>query len=783
MIKTFEVKGMSCVMCKNSVENTLKSLSGVNSARVNLLENEVTVDFDETRISETDLKKAVDNSGYKLIINKQANTDYELVKLIVSIIIVLIIMTLSMGKMIGINIIENEYANGIVQAVLNLIVIILNIKYFKSGLYAFIHRNPNMDSLVMLSSGVSFIYSLSVLLLKLQGYHYYFETSAMILVIVSIGKRIEGSSKKKTTKIIRGLSTLIPMETTILVNNEEQVIPIEELKKNDIVRLHPGDSIPQDGIIIKGITSIDESMINGESLLVKKEINDEVIGGTINIDGVIEIQITKNSNQTVLANIINLTKSSVMSKIRIERLADTISKYFVITVLGISLLTLVIWLIVSKDIELSLNFALSVLVISCPCALGLATPAAIMVASGVAAKSGILIKNPEILEIMGKVKTCIFDKTGTLTQNKLSIVDIKQYDESFINVLSSIEEGSKHPIANAINEKYKNGNLIFDDLTQISGKGLIGHIGKDEYLAGNIDLLLSHNVLLNQSDFDYAVNNNYSLIAVSKNSTVLGIVYLSDIIRDSSFKAINALKFRDINPFMCTGDNEIAAKKVARTLNIEEYMSSVKPEDKDNLVKVKQKDGYVAMIGDGINDAIAMSSADVSFTVSTGSDIAHGTSDIILLNNDLKDVSFMYDVSKKTMRIIKQNLFWALFYNALFIPLAAGVFYNSFNLKLNPMIGAITMSISSIIVIANALRINKLKKEEVKLMNKEVLIEGMMCEHCKKHVEDALKGIGVNVTVSLDQKKAVLKDTSLDDEIIKKAIKEAGYEVKEIKVL
>lgn len=783
MIKTYEVIGMSCVMCKNSVEKTLNSLSGVNNARVNLLENEVSVDFDETRISEAELKKAVDASGYKLIIDKRNDLDLSLIKLVISIILVLLIMTLSMGKMIGINLISNTYINGIVQAILNLIVIILNIKFYKSGLYAFKYLNPNMDSLVMLSSGVSFVYSLIILLLKLDGYHFYFETSAMILVIVSIGKRIEGSSKKKTTKIIRGLSTLIPMETTILVDGIEKVIPIEELKKNDIVRLRPGDSVPQDGIIIKGITSVDESMINGESLLVKKEINDEVIGGTINIDGVIEIKITKNANQTVLANIINLTKSSAMSKIRIERLADTISKYFVIAVLLISLLTLIIWLFISKDIEVSLNFALSVLVISCPCALGLATPSAIVVASGVAAKSGILIKNPEILEIMGKVKTCIFDKTGTLTQNKLTIVDIKEYDKEFINVLSSIEKGSKHPIANAINSKYKNGNIIFDDITQVSGQGLIAHLNNNEYLAGNIDLLLSHNILINQNDFDYAINNNYSLIAVSKNSELLGIVYLSDVLRQSSFKAIKELKERDITPYMCTGDNDIAASKAASILNIKDYMANVKPEDKNILVKEKQNEGYVAMIGDGINDAIAMSSADVSFTVSSGSDIAHATSDIILLNNDLRDISFIYDVSKKTMRIIKQNLFWALFYNALFIPLAAGVFYLPFNLKLNPMIGALTMSLSSIIVIGNALRINSLKKEETKYMNKEVYIEGMMCEHCAKRVEDALSGIGANVTVVLNEKKAILKDTNLDDETIKNTIEDAGYEVKDIKVL
>lgn len=773
MEKTYEVKGMSCVICKGNVEKALKNTNGVTEAKVNLLENEAIVTFDESKVTEETLAKSVKDAGYELVITKTNDIDKSKIIMIISIILVLILMYFSMGHMFGIHI--PEYGKYI-QFVLCTIIMILNFHYYRSGFNSLKLLRPNMDALVSISSIVSYIYSLYVLFTNNNKYHLYFETAAMVLVIVSIGKYIEGNNKKKTTKTIRGLATLIPMQANLIVDNDIKIIPIDDLKINDIVLVKPGESIPQDGIIISGSSSIDESMITGESIPQTKNIDDEVIGGTVNINGEIKVKITKIPAQTTLSKIISLTKQATMSKIPIERFADTISNYFVFSVIGISLITFIVWMIIDKDIEKALNFALSVLVISCPCALGLATPAAIMVASGNAAKNGVLIKNPEILEVAGNIKYVVLDKTGTLTKNKLEIIDIKQYDEEFINVLSSLEKKSDHPIAKAIKDIYPNGNLEFDSFEQISSKGLLAHINNDVYYAGNKKLIEEYTTI-NETDINFAINNNYSFICVGKNDKLLGIVYLADVLKDTSALAISSLKRRNIIPIMCTGDNEITAKNIAKKLDIDEYLASVTPQDKNNLVIKKKEEGKVAMVGDGVNDAIALSSADVSFSVSNGTDIAYASSDVVLMSNSILDVSFLIDLAAKTMRIIKQNLFWALFYNAIFIPVAAGLFYNSFNLSLNPMIGAITMSISSIFVLSNALRINNVKKEEIKLMNKTVNIDGMMCNHCVNHVEEALKSLGADVKVSLEDNKAYLTNTALTDDQIKEAITNAGYTV------
>lgn len=770
MEKTYQVNGMSCVICKNTVETGIKKLNGVKDCKVNLLENEATIIFDEHIINEESIAKAVADLGYQMIIHKTNDVDYSKVKLIISTILVLALMYFSMGHMIGLPIIKNSKYY---QLIICSIIIIINIHYYKSGIKALFHLKPNMDSLVALSSSVSYIYSL--LVLNKNKYHLYFETSAMILVIVSIGKYIEGQNKKKTTKTIRGLATLIPMQANLIKDNDVTIIPIDDLKVGDIVLVRPGDSIPQDGIIIDGSSSIDESMITGESLPQNKSINDEVIGGTVNVDGQIKVKITKRNTQTTLSKIISLTKQATMAKIPVERFADNISKYFVFIVMALSVTTFVIWMIFTTDLELSLNFGLSVLVISCPCALGLATPSAIAVATGNSARNGVLIKNPEVLEIAGKLKYVVLDKTGTLTKNELEIVDIKQYDSSLINVLSSLEKLSNHPIAKTIIKKYPDSNLQFDSFNQISAEGIIGKINNDVYYAGNMKLASKY---IDTSSLD--LNVDYSYILVGKNNTLLGIVYIADVLKDTSLIAINSLKKRNVTPIMCTGDNENVAKIISNKLNINEYLSSVTPANKNQLIIEKKKDGLVAMVGDGVNDAIALSSADVSFTVATSTDIAYATSDVVLMSNNLNDISFFIDLSSKTMRIIKQNLFWALFYNSIFIPIAAGILYKPFNLSLNPMIGAATMCISSIFVLTNALRINSIKKEEIRIMNKVVVIEGMMCNNCVRHVQEALQAIGGEAKVVLEEKKAYLTNTSLSDDQIKQAIEQVGFDVVEI---
>ena len=776
MEKTYEVKGMSCIICKGNVEKALKQLDGVSSGKVNLLENEVTVEYDENKVSEDQLAEAVKDAGYELIIKKNEQIDSEKLLMIISIILTIILMYFSMGHMFGLHI---PHYGKYIQWILCTIIIILNRHYYISGFKSLKALRPNMDALVSISSFVSYIYSLYVLFTGNEKYSLYFETAAMVLVIVSIGKFIEGSNKKKTTKAIRGLATLIPMQANLIKDDEVIIIPIDELKKNDVVLVKPGESIPQDGVIIKGSSNLDESMITGESLPQSKTIDDEVIGGTVNINGQIEVRITKNAAQSTLSKIISLTKQATMNKIPVERFADSIANHFVFAVMAISLITFIVWMIIDKDLEQALNFALSVLVISCPCALGLATPAAVMVASGNAARNGVLIKNPEVLEVAGKLKYVILDKTGTLTKNKLEIVDITSYDDELINVLSSLEKGSNHPIAKAINETYPDGDLIFDKLEQRSGEGLIGRINKDIYYAGNLKLANKY-TKVNEEDLNEARTNNYSFICVGKNDKLLGIVYLADVLKESSKQAVASLKNRNIIPIMCTGDNELTARSIAKKLSIDEFLFSVTPQDKNKLVNEKKKEGKVGMVGDGVNDAIALSSADVSFAVGGGTDVAYASSDIVLMSNSILDVSFMIDLAAKTMRIIKQNLFWALFYNAIFIPLAAGVFYKSLNLSLNPMIGAMTMSVSSIVVLSNALRINTVKKEVITTMNKTVKIEGMMCEHCVTHVKEALKALGADVEVSLENGEAVLRNTALSDEDITKAITDAGYEVTEI---
>lgn len=776
MEKTYEVKGMTCVICKGNVEKALKNTEGVSDCKVNLLENEALVTFDEGRVSEEKLAKAVADAGYELVIHKNSGPDTGKIVMYVSVILVLILMVFSMGHMFGLHI--PEYGR-YVQWILCTVVLVLNGHYYRSGFRSLFHLSPNMDSLVSLSSSVSYIYSLYVLFSSSHHYHLYFETAAMIVVIVSIGKYIEGSNKKKAAKTIRGLATLIPMQANLVKDEEISIIPIDDLKMNDIVLVRPGESIPQDGVVLSGISQVDESMITGESLPQNKNAGDEVIGGTVNMSGEIRVKVSRNAAQTTLSKIISLTKQATMSKIPVERFADTVSNYFVFGVIGISLLTFAVWMIASHDLEKALNFALSVLVISCPCALGLATPAAVMVATGNAARNGVLVKNPEILEVAGSLKYVVLDKTGTLTKNKLEIVGVKQYDPEFIEVLSSMEKSSTHPIAKALLETYPDGKMRFDDIEQISAEGLLGHLDNDVYYAGNRKLAEKY-IKLDEADLKEALVNNYSFILVGKNDRLLGIVYLADVLKDTSVSAIASLKKRGITPIMCTGDNDLTAKNIAAKLKIDEYLSSVTPQDKNRVVLEKKEDGKVAMVGDGVNDAIALSSADVSFSVANGTDIAYATSDVVLMTNSILDVSFLYDLAAKTMRIIKQNLFWALFYNAIFIPVAAGALYKPFGLSLNPMIGAATMSISSIFVLSNALRINSVKKEEIKKMNKTVTIDGMMCQHCVKHVTDALTQLGGDAVVSLEEGKAFLKDTALSDEQIIDAVSNAGYTVTKI---
>ncbi len=782
MKKDLEVKGMSCAICKMTIEKNLNKMEGVNKCEVNLLENDMIIDYDEDKVKLEEIAQTVDKLGYELVLDKsKAKIDYSKLKLIISTVLVVLLMYVAMGHMFGLPSISHDMVVvGIVELIIATIIYILEGKYFVSGIKSVLHLNPNMDSLVAISTGVSYLYSLYAIFKIALGdhsFHYYFETGAMILVIVSIGKYIEGLNKEKTTKAIRMLANLRPMTATKLLDGKEVVVPLDDLSVGDIIITRAGETIAQDGTIIEGVTNVDESMLTGESMPVNKKVGQSVIGGTINLTGAIKIKVSKTNEDSVLSKIIEMTKEATTKKIPIQRFADKVSSFFVPGVILIAFITFVIWFIVSHDFELSMNFALSVLVISCPCALGLATPSAIMVANGVSAKNGILIRHPEVLEIAHDIKTIIMDKTGTITANKPQIIKTIKLDPSFEAIIYNLERNSKHPIAKAILEKYSAKDISFESFEEISGRGIKAKLGDHIFLAGNLKLMQENQVEVKEEYLSEAKEKAYSYVLVAEDKKLLGLVYIADVIKKESAAAIKELKELGVKSVMCTGDNKLIAQNVAEKVGIDEYYAQVKPEDKYQIIKDHQKEGLVAMVGDGINDAIALSGADVSFAIAAGSDIAYESSDLILMKNDLGDIPFMIKVSQFTMRVIKQNLFWALFYNIIFIPLAAGCFYSTFGIMLNPMVGAFSMSISSIIVLSNALRIRKMhKKEEIKIMPRTVKIEGMMCQHCVKHVNDALTKLGLKAEVSLENKQAVVSGDA-SDEAIKEAVKEAGYEV------
>lgn len=692
----YKVDGMSCIICKNTVEKTLNKIDGVNKASVNLLDNEVLIDYDENKVPYKLLEQEIKKAGYTLSKKKNENKT-NLIKLIFSIILSILLMSFMFTQM--------SQTIIYIEILISVIVVILNFNIIKSGISALVHLNPNMNSLVTISALSAFIYSI-INIFIFKNEKMYFETTTMVLTIVSIGKYIEKGTKSKATSILRGLSTLIPMEANLKDGDSIKTIPISELKKGNTVLIKAGDSIPQDGEIIKGNALVNESMINGESLPIYKKEKDTVIGGSVLMDGTIEVLITSVASNTILSNIISETKSSLTKKIKIEKLADLLSKYFVYGVLIISIITFIIWYLSTKNFELSINFSLSVMLISCPCALGLATPAAIYVASSNASKNGILIKNPEVLEILYKTKYIVFDKTGTITENKLHIENEEIFSYEFIDIICSLESYSNHPIAKTITTHYNYKNIEFDKVEELKGEGVQAYKNNSLYYVSNIKNLKEKGITIKPK-----YNEASLIIGLIKDHSLLGLIYLNDVLRDSSIDAINNLKERNIDLTLATGDSHESVAHLDQNLRFNAFISESKPENKNEIINSYKEKGITMMVGDGINDAIALSNANISISVKDASDIASATSDIVLINNDLNSISYLIDLSKKTMRIIKQNLLWALFYNAIFIPLAAGLLYNEFKVALTPIIGTITMSISSIIVLMNALRINKVKKE------------------------------------------------------------------------
>ena len=847
MDKKFDVTGMTCSACSSHVEKSVCKLVGEGNVSVSLLTNSMQVKYDEKKISEEDIIKAVEDAGYgasvagapaaKKAEKKGSVVDEEIkemkTRLIISFIFLIPLMYVSMGSMAGLP--QPSFLAGHANAVsfaftqflMCLPIIYVNRKYFIVGYKTLWHRAPNMDSLIAVGStaalayGIFAIYRMSYGLgagdyALVEKYHMdlYFESSVMILTLITLGKFLETRSRRKTSEAISRLTELAPETAVVERNGVETEIPIEELNAGDIVIVKPGARIPADGIIVDGNSSVDESALTGESIPVEKTVGDKIIAASINKNGFMKFRAEKVGSETTLAQIIKLVEDASASKAPIAKLADKIAGVFVPVVMTIALVTAIAWLATGHDFEFALSCAISVLVISCPCALGLATPVAIMVGTGKGAENGILIKSAEALETLHLVKTVIMDKTGTLTEGKPVVTDIYSIgidENELLALAASAEKPSEHPLAGAlIEDAEKKGINLFEaeDFRAVSGRGVTATVDGRKILAGNKYFMSENGIdvsVFEQKEKEYSDLGKTVLYFAGENNP-LGLIAVQDVPKKTSRAAVKCLRDMGIDVIMLTGDNKRTAEAVARSLGITNVVSEVMPQDKEAVVRsVQEKGGRTAMIGDGINDAPALARADVGIAIGAGTDVAIESADIVLMKSDLMDAVTAIKLSKATIKNVKENLFWAFFYNIICIPLAAGVWFPAFGIKLSPMIGAAAMSMSSVCVVSNALRlkffkadnncvlddepageINVVSQNEYKgetNMKKEMLIEGMSCMHCSGRVEKALNGLdGVNAKVDLEKKTAYVdlsKDVS--DADLTKAVTDAGYEVVSIK--
>ncbi|OFL16854.1 copper-binding protein [Anaerococcus sp. HMSC068A02] len=838
MKERFDVSGMTCASCQANVQKAVEKL-GVDFVNVNLISETMTVSYDDGKISENDIIKAVEKIGYgakpknkkNLKENNKTFDEEKIVKnrLIISFIFLIPLMYVSMGHMINLPLphflmgARGSVNFAFLQFLLTLPIVFVNRIFYISGFKALFNKASNMDTLVGLGSFAALIYGIFAIMRMAYGlgfekfeivenyrHNLYFESSAMILTLITLGKYFEKKSKGQTKKSLESLMDLAPKKARILKDKKEVEILVEDLKKGDLILVRPGEAIPVDGIVKEGSSLVDESAITGESIPVNKDIGDEVISATLNKQGSFIFEATKVGEDTTLSKIIELVNQANETKAPIAKLADKISAIFVPTVMIISLITFVVWMILGYGFEFSLNFAISVLVISCPCALGLATPMAIMVATGKSAQFGLLFKNAENLENLHKVDTILLDKTGTITEGKPQVTDIiSEIDENeFIKIASSIENNSEHPLSHAISEYAKAKNIQaknIEDFEAISGKGIKAKYENKIYYGGNISLMKEKNIDLKsyEKKADIFSNEGKTSMYFADEKKVIGIIAVQDKPKNLSKIAIDEMKKMGYEVRMITGDNEKTAEAIKNALNIDEKYAEVLPQDKEKEIKNLQKLGKkVLMVGDGINDAPALARSDVSMAIGNGTDVAIESADIILINNNILDIVSALKLSKSTIKIIKENLFWAFFYNIIGIPLAAGLLYPAFGLKLSPMFGAFAMSFSSIFVCLNSLRLRKFKanfeneekiKEEIEKeknknikekkmneLNKMIVkVNQMSCNHCKNRVEEILKNIsGIeNAEVNLDEKLAEVDYFgAIDENEIKEKINDAGYE-------
>ena len=887
----FHITGMTCAACQANITRNVGKLDGVEEVNVSLLANQMTVAYDEEKIDEQAIIHAVTEIGYgasgtgteaqkdsgfgKEWQNRREMTEENQKemqrRLITSVAILIPLMYVAMGPMMSLPVpgflvgMENSLISALTQLLLTIPVMIINRHFYQSGFKALVKKAPNMDSLVAIGSAAAFVYGVFSMyrmaygfghgdmdLVHQYGHELYFESCAMILTLITVGKYLEARSKAKTSDALRKLVDLAPKTAVVLRDGIEQVIPAENVTAGDIVVIKPGGSIPVDGVVTEGHGYVDQAAITGESVPVEKKAGDEVISATINKNGSFLFRASRVGDDTTLAQIIRLVDEAGNTKAPIARLADRVSGVFVPTVIIIAILTAIVWLIAGQSFEFALSNAIAVLVISCPCALGLATPVAIMVGTGKAAEYGILIKSAVSLETLHSIDTVVLDKTGTITVGHPSVTDVilwnkKNTREEFLAEAAAVEAGSEHPLAVAVVEKAGQEGLVLpkaEAFDSLAGRGVSAVIKGKRYLAGNM-AFLQENGLLKQPELQKKVQEQADSLASEGKTPLLfacdeemeGIIAVADTVRETSKAALRQFKEAGLKVVMLTGDNRITAEAIRKRLDIEEAISEVMPTQKESCIRELQEKGHkVAMVGDGINDAPALTRADVGIAIGAGTDIAIDSADVVLMKDSLADVVTAIDLSKSVIRNIRMNLFWAFFYNVCGIPVAAGLLYPMFNIRLSPMIGAAAMSLSSVCVVTNALRLRFFKgktvssdsaeeqkknetadsgtaqlrtaersaaddnrepdKEAIKVVKEErngekmpsgkgekemekiIEVEGMMCAHCQMHVQKALAAVeGVSeAAVDLEAKKAVVKlSQEVSDETLMKAVEDAGY--------
>ena len=818
----FRVGGMSCAACSARVEKVTKEVPGVFSAEVNLLSGSLTVDADSEAVTQP-IIQAINDAGYsaetentKRVAEKTENTGESKIirtRIVVSAFFLAVLMYFTMGHMIGLPLpewymgTENALVAALLQFMLTLPVVILNRSYYQKGLKALFHRAPNMDTLIAVGSGAALVYGVFVLfrmavafgdmdLATVSRYHgqLYFESAAMILTLITLGKYLEARAKGRAGDAVRQLMDLSPKSATVLRDEQEHTVPIEEVRVGDILVIRSGGRIQVDGTVLSGHCSVDQSAITGESVPVDKSVGDPVSAGTICTEGYIRFRADKIGEDTTLAQVIRLVEEAGGSKAPIARLADKIAGIFVPVVMTIALVVAVIWLIAGQSFEFALTNGISVLVISCPCALGLATPVAIMVGIGRGAGMGVLFKNAQALENLHKVDTVVLDKTGTITVGMPSVVSVIPNgitETDLLSVAASLEERSEHPFAKAIMAEAKQVQHIeASDFTVLPGQGVSAIIQSEKYYGGNASLMQRIQVSVPDTT-EISQHGGTPLFFAKENGKYLGCIVAADVVREDACETVALLKKMHLSVVMLTGDNKMTAHAIAEKAGIDHVISDVLPADKASAVAQLQQQGRnVLMVGDGINDAPALVTADVGMAIGTGTDIAMESADVVLMNSSLTGIHNAVSLSRSTIRNIKQNLFWAFFYNILGIPVAAGVLYPAFGILLSPMIGAAAMSFSSVFVVTNALRLRlfkpvaacgiekeALKKEEI-ILEKVIYVEGMMCPHCKARVESVCKEVPGTVDAIVDlQLKQVTVTGTAPEETLKEAIIKAGYEV------